>query len=132
MSSAAARRQYSQDGLGVVSNARILVLLFERLDRDLAEAASHCALGDRAGSHAAVVHAQDILYELIGALDVEAWDVAKDIQRIYVFCVNEIIDANLHQDGARIENCRQILAPLADAFRSAESAATMDSTAVNQ
>lgn len=132
MSSAAARRQYSQDGLGVVSNARLLVLLFERLDRDLAEAASYCALGDRAGSHATVVHAQEILYELIGALDVDAWDVAKDIQRIYVFCLNEVIDANLNQDGARIENCRQVLAPLADAFRSASSTPAMDPSAVSQ
>ncbi|MFZ4515065.1 MAG: flagellar export chaperone FliS [Acidimicrobiia bacterium] len=131
MSSAAARRQYSQDGLGVVSNARLLILLYERLDRDLAEAGRHCALGDRAGCHSAVVHAQEILYELIGALDVDEWDVAKEIQKIYVFCLNEIIEANLEQNAARIEASRQLLLPLIEAFRTA-SITNSEPSAVRQ
>jgi len=117
MSSAAARRQYSRDGTGVVSNQRLLVMLFERLDRDLAQASSQCALGDRAGSHDAIVHAQDILYELIGALDTGVWDGAEGLQEVYVFCVNELIAANMAQDPARIDNCRVLLQPIGQAWR---------------
>ena len=119
MSSAAARRHYSQDGLGVVSNERILVMLFERLDRDLAEAASRCAVGDRSATHVAVMHAQDIIYELIGALDTGTWPGATDLQSVYVFCLNEMIDANVAQDAARIENCRALLAPIGETWREA-------------
>ena len=119
MSSAAARRQYANDGTGVVSNERLLIMLFERLDRDLAHAASHCALGDRTAVHETLTHAQDILYELIGNLDTDAWDGAAALQEVYVFCVNEIIDANLHQDATRINRCRELLQPIAEAWREA-------------
>ena len=119
MSSAAARRHYSQDGLGMVSNERILVMLYERLDRDLFEAATQAALGDRMGTHAAIMHAQDILYELIGALDVDAWEGAAALQELYVFCLNEIIDANITQDPARLNKCRDLLRPIGEAWREA-------------
>lgn len=119
MSSAAARRRYAQDGTGVVSNARLLILLFERLDRDLAEAAAHSALGDRGHAHEAIVHAQEILYELIGALDTEAWEGADALQKIYVYCLNETIEGNIAQDAARIEKCRDLLRPIGTAWHDA-------------
>lgn len=119
MSSTAARRQYATDGTGVVSNERMLIMLFDRLDRDLAHAAQLCALDDRTGAHDTLTHAQDILYELIGALDTDAWEGAAALQEVYVFCVNEIIEANLHQDPIRINKCRELLQPIAEAWREA-------------
>lgn len=128
MSSAAARRHYSQDGLGVVSNERLLVMLFERLDRDLAEAASRCALSDRSATHVAIMHAQDIIYELLGALDTEVWAGASDLQAVYVFCLSELIEANMAQDAQRIENCRNLLAPIGDTWREAATKRTASGT----
>ena len=119
MSSAAARRHYAKDGIGVLSNQQILVKLFERLDRDLTEAASHCALDDRDAAHAATVHAEEILYELISALDTGAWDGASQLQELYVFCLNEIIDANMALDPARFNKCRELLHPIGEAWRTA-------------
>ena len=126
MSSAAARRHYSRDGLGVVSNERLVVMLFERLDRDLAEAASQCALGDRPATHEAITHAQDIIYELLGALDTDAWEGARDLQEVYVFCLNEMIDANIAQDVGRIGKCRELLQPRGEAWRDAAAGKTAE------
>ena len=129
MSNAAARKQYAQDGMGTASNDRLVVMLYDRLDRDFVEAGSEMALGNRQGAHDAVMHGQEIIYELIGALDVESWDGAAGLQELYVYCLNEMTASNMTQDTARLENTRQLLRSLGDAWRETLTGSTVATSA---
>ena len=77
-----ARAQYNQDAILSASPQRLLTMLFDRLLLDLqrAEAAQSEQDWNRASGY--LVHAQDIVAELTGSLDVERWDGAQDLLAI--------------------------------------------------
>lgn len=120
-SSAAAAARYRTDGRGTVSAERGVVLLYERLDRDLADAIE--ALGDRRleAAHRALVHAQEILDALDLSLDRSAWDGAEALGDLYAFVTNLLVDANVRKDPAPVIASRRVIAPLVEAWAAAWS-----------
>ena len=120
MAGARALQRYVDDGSAGVAAARLLVLLYERLDRDLEVAAEAVVEGRIPEAHEALVHAQAIVFELDIALDVEVWDGAHALRRIYRWLDSELIIANMHKDVVRIRGCRSVVGPLLEAWTSAQ------------
>lgn len=113
--------------------ARLVVLLYERLHRDLGDAEAAIATGDRYSSNRALLHAQEIVTELDGALDAEAWTDAPHMSNIYRFVSARLVDANLRQDVAAIHDCRAVVEPLLETWREAwqqNAAGAIPATAV--
>ena len=100
----------------VVSPVRLLVMLYDRLIRDLDDAADSIRTGDRASASFALVHAQEIVTELETALDPDAWDAAAELSSIYVYLQARLVRANLHQDLQAIHDCRVATDPLREAW----------------
>jgi flagellar protein FliS len=65
------------------------------------------------------MHAQDIIVELRGSLDLTAWDGAKGLAQLYGFLVTELIKANVQADADKAASCRALVEPLRDAWREA-------------
>src|SRR4051812_29260461 len=103
--SAPVRMRYLTDTIATASPARLLVMLYDRLCLDLER--GHAALleGDREAASAALVHAQDILMELRGSLDLGSWDGAANLAGIYTFLVGELLKANIRQEPVRVAAC---------------------------
>ncbi|MDQ2677248.1 MAG: flagellar export chaperone FliS [Actinomycetota bacterium] len=100
----------------VVSPVRLLVMLYDRLIRDLDDAADSIRTGDRPSASFALVHAQEIVTELETALDPDAWDAAAELSSIYVYLQARLVRANLHQDLQAIHDCRVATDPLREAW----------------
>jgi flagellar protein FliS len=113
-----ARARYQQHGK-VASPGRSVVLLYERLLRDLDDATMAIGAGDRAAAHAALIHAQKIVEGLDLSLDRTRWNGAGALGAVYEYVSNELVAANVAKDQRRIAACRQVLEPLADAWREA-------------
>lgn len=111
--------RFRTDGDGSVSQGRLLVLLYERLLRDLDDAVVGIAARDRDRSHAALVHAQDIVAELDLALDHERWPGAEQQSAIYRFLLDRLVQANVDQDEVVVRQCRAVVAPLAETWSEA-------------
>ena len=109
-SGAAAR--FSADGAGSLSQERLLVMLYERLQRDLHTAIDAITAGDREASHRALLHAQEILAELDGALDRDVWDGADQLSAVYRFLMDRLVVANVRQDVASVRDCLRVVDPL--------------------
>lgn len=115
----AARAQYTREAVTTASPARLLVMLYDRLVRDLVTAESALGGGDIAKASSELVHAQQIVLELRTSLDLEAWDGAAGLADLYTFLHNELVSANIGKDVARVVSCREIIEPLRDAWRDA-------------
>ncbi|MCU1368618.1 MAG: fliS, partial [Ilumatobacteraceae bacterium] len=63
------RGRFTQEGLTTASGPRIVVMCFDRLDRDLGEAIAAIAANDNARAHDRLCHAQEIVHELLCMLD---------------------------------------------------------------
>jgi flagellar protein FliS len=115
----AARAAYTRDAVSTASPARLLVMLYDRLVRDLVSAETALASGDNSKASSELIHAQQIISELRSSLDVTAWDGAAGLSDLYGFLYTELVAANIAKDDRRVAACREIVEPLRDAWRQA-------------
>jgi flagellar protein FliS len=113
------RGRFTQEGLSTASGPRIVVMCFDRLDRDLGEAIAALADRDTGRSHELLCHAQDIVHELQCMLDVDAWEHAAGLSSIYEYVGDLLMKANIAKKPAGVIESRRLLAELGDAFRQA-------------
>ena len=115
----AARAAYAREAVSTASPARLLIMLYDRLVRDLVTAEAALADRDLAKVSSELLHAQEIVLELRTSLDVSVWDGAAGLADLYTFLHKELVAANLAKDATRIAACREIVEPLRDAWMSA-------------
>ncbi len=110
---------YVRDSVETASPGRLLVMLYDRLALDLERAEHACTSGDVQTAHDTLVHAQEIVNELHGSLDVEVWAPGRHLAELYEFVGEQLCQANVSKDAAIVAECRRIIAPLHTAWREA-------------
>jgi flagellar protein FliS len=110
--------RYRETDLGSISPEKMVVLLYERILRDLEEGANALAAADRREFNDAVIHAQNIVTELRNALDhTVGGDVAANLDALYDFIFQELLTALADQQIRHLTVCRDVLSPLLEAWR---------------
>ena len=115
---AAQRAAFASTARTTATPQALLVMLYDRLVTDLQRAEAAHAARDLAGVNRHLIHAQDIVTELAGALDVTAWDGGPGLASLYAYLLDELVGANVAKDADRIAGARALVEPLADAWRS--------------
>jgi flagellar secretion chaperone FliS len=113
------RERFTTGGLDTASPPKIVLMAYDRLDRDIAGAISALADGDLAGAHELLCHSQDLVHELNGMLDVDAWEHAPALADIYRYVIVRLMEANMTKRAAPATEARHLLAELGDSFRQA-------------
>ncbi|MBN1174126.1 MAG: flagellar export chaperone FliS [Micromonosporaceae bacterium] len=114
-----AHDRYLRDAVMTASPGKLLVMLYERLVRDLTQGEEALRSGERSEGSRHLTHAQDIIIELRASLDLEGWDGAPRLASIYTFLLTELIAANVQADADRVASCRELVAPLLETWREA-------------
>jgi len=128
MASPAMRARYLADAVNTASPAKLLVMLYDRLLIDLAQAETALVEGDRETGSGHLLHAQEIVIELRTSLRMDVWEGAVNLAKLYGFLLQELIAANVQADPGKIRDCRSIVEPLVSAWREAALSATPDQT----
>lgn len=115
---------YQREAILSASPARLLVMLYDRLLVDLfrAEAAQGDEEWDTARTN--LLHAQDILAELAGSLDIQAWDGAQSMLAIYNYASTALTNANIHRNIDLTRECIALLEPLRQSWHEAATQPT--------
>ncbi len=100
--------RYSGDAVSTASPAKLVVLLYDRLVLDLARARQAQLDGKRPVANENLIHAQDIVAELLSSLDVTAWDGAPQLSRLYSWLIAEMVRANVSGDHTKTKGCLDI------------------------
>ncbi len=106
------RTRYLHDASHTASPGRLVVMLYERLVRDLERAEQAIACREREAAHGQLVHAQEIVLELLASLDTRRFPDGEPLAHLYVYLVERLIDANVRQDPAEVATCRHLCADL--------------------
>lgn len=124
-----AKQQYLEQQVASASPERLLVLLYDRLLVDVDRAGVAQEAGDwiAAGTH--LTHAQWIVAELNGSLT-DAWDGADDLRGVYTYLTGRLVAANIERDREITAECREIVAPLREAWHQAAASMAGASQAV--
>lgn len=112
-------QRYHQDGMSVTPGPQLVVKLYERLLLDLHRAKQAIVSVEVEAAHRELVHAQDIVFELNMALDVDAWDGGPALRAIYEHLSAQLVEANVRKDRSIVNECIDVVAPLVDAWKEA-------------
>ena len=115
----ALRERFTDGALSTASGPKVVSLAYDRMDRDLAGAIEALEAKDIATSHELLVHAQDIVHELLCMLDMDVWEHAASLGAIYRYVTELLMKANIAKVAAPAVEARRLLAELGDAFRQA-------------
>jgi flagellar protein FliS len=119
MNASTMRNRYMGDSVATASPARLVTMLYDRLVRDLTSAETAITAGDLAAANEALVHAQEIVWELAAGLDPSKWDGGPALAAFYQFVLTELIEANVKKDAARTASVRGLVEPLCEAWHRA-------------
>lgn len=130
MNPAQKRAQLNREAILSASPARLLTMLYDRLLLDLNRAEAAQQREDWAVASENLVHAQDIIAELVSSLNMEIWDGAQGLQSLYAFATQTLINANIRRDPAMTRQIISLLEPLRQAWHEA-AAAPIEATSLS-
>jgi flagellar secretion chaperone FliS len=120
---------YADAARTTASPERLLCMVYDRLLLDLERATESLQLGQSAHPH--LMHAQDIVHELLVSLDHQAWEGAGRLASIYVYLHTQLVHANIRRDQAIVSECVALVAPLRDAWHAAADRTTASTAVVD-
>jgi len=107
-----AMNAYQREAVLSASPARLLTMLYDRLLLDLNRAETAQISEDWDTARENLLHAQDIVSELSGSLQRDAWDGAEQLLGIYNFAGTALMTANIQRNAALTRECIDIFEPL--------------------
>ena len=120
----AKRSQYVQDAVLSATPAGLLTMLYDRLLLDLARAGAAQESADWSKASENLLHAQEIVIELMSSLRTDLWDGAAGLLSIYTYVRQTLVEANVGRDRAKTVECAEILEPLRLAWHEAARTGT--------
>jgi flagellar protein FliS len=128
---AALRQRFAAGAVDTATGPRVVVMAYDRLERDLAGAIEALDGGDLPTAHELLCHAQDLVHELLGMLDLDAWEHAATLAAIYRYVIQLLTTANVAKRAADAATARALLAELGAAFRTAADGSAPSRTAAD-
>ena len=118
MSVQSSARQYQQAQFATVDRGQLLLMMFDGAQRFLSEAEQRRPADDVAGFVTALGRAQAVIAELLSTLDHQrGGEIARNLDRLYRFMLDHLIEANVTKSVRHVGQVRRILGIIADAYR---------------
>ena len=111
---------YKQTAVTTASREQVLIMLYEAAIKHLKKASECCQTKDLAGKGVAVGKAHDIINELSNTLDFTVGgEIAKNLERLYAFMIEQIVQGNLNNDPLKFDAARKLLENLLEGWKGA-------------
>ena len=109
--------KYRQTQVDTASPTQLVVMLYDGAIRFLSLARQKMGPGDIEARNTLLLKAQRIITHLISSLDLEkGGDVAVNLQRLYTFMLLQIIEANVYDRAAPIDEVVGLLRELRESW----------------
>jgi len=113
-------KEYLRTQVQTASREQLILMLYDGAIRFGEQAKERIAAGDWEGSHGLLIRAENIVLELLYALDRKAGGaIADNLASLYSYCYQRLVEANIHHDPAKVDECNGILRRLREAWAQA-------------
>ena len=113
-------RQYNQVQIQTANKGKLIVMLYQGAIKCMKKSLLLLEKRDMEGKGNSLIKAQDIILELLYALDQEMLnsgnELALNLQRLYMYCYRQLVQANIRKDPQLIEEVVGIMSNLAEAW----------------
>jgi len=108
---------YHTNGISTSSQGQLILMMYDGALQAVNQSIQCMSQKDVAGQSKYILKAQDIINELSLALDIkQGGEVAKTLEQLYQFVLNQLIQANITSDKMYLESVIKVLSPLRDAW----------------
>jgi flagellar protein FliS len=111
-----AQQAYQQNSIMSASPEQLVVMLYDGALRFLGQAGAAMREGSVPVANGRLRRAEAILDELIATLDHSAGEIAGQLESIYVFCRQHLVEAQLEQDATRVDAVMRLLGDLRESW----------------
>lgn len=113
-------KQYSQVQIQTANRGKLIVMLYQGTIRYMKKALLLIDKKDMEGKGNNLIRAQDIILELLYALDQQMLEsgneLALNLQRLYLYAYRRLVQANIHVDRQAIEEVIELMGNLLEAW----------------
>lgn len=124
-------KQYNQVKIKTANKGKLIVMLYQGAIRFMKKALLLLEKKDMEGKGNCLIRSQDIILELLYALDQEMLDSGNDLalnlQRLYLYSYRQLVQANVKMDPKPIEDVIGIMENLLEAWENVIAAEGKDS-----
>ena len=108
--------RYKQTRVETAGPLQLIIMLYVGAIRFTRQAAHAIEERDYEKANEYLKRAQDIIDELNFSLNLEAGDIAKNLQQLYEFINHQLVQANIKKDAASLQSVERILVTLRSAW----------------
>ncbi len=108
--------RYKQTRVETAGPLQLIIMLYDGAIRFTRQAAHAIEERDYEKANEYLKRAQDIIDELNFSLNLEAGDIAKNLQQLYEFINHQLVQANIKKDAASLQSVERILVTLRSAW----------------
>ena len=113
----AAYQRYNETSINTASPARLVLVLYEGAINYTLKAKKSIIEGDLAGKGEMTSKAIDIVSELMNSLDMaRGGELAVNLHRLYSYCIDRLIHANIKKDPVPLEAVVRVLCTLKEGW----------------
>ena len=116
-SSATGYSAYKRVDVETAPQGKLIVMLFNGAIQRAEEAKRQLEKGRLQNVHNNLIRAQDIIAELRGALNMNAGEIARNLDRIYEYFQHLLIMANIRKETAQIDQCVRMMSAVRDTWQ---------------
>lgn len=122
--------QYRQMQIKTASKPQILLMLYEAAIQNLKKAQEALEKKDLATKGVCIGKAHDIVNELTATLNFDVGGaVARDLERLYNFCTEQLVKANIENSAEALKSVQKTLETLLEGWKAAVIQVNKDSAA---
>lgn len=126
-------REYLKTQIQTASREQLVLMLYDGAIRFSEQARDLVVAKDYEEAHNLLIRAQNIVLELLYALDRKTGgEVADNLASLYTYCYNRLIEANVHHLPERIDESTSVLRGLREAWAQAVDMVKKNPDLMNQ
>jgi flagellar protein FliS len=113
-------KEYLKTQIQTASREQLVLMLYDGAIRFSDQARDKIVASDFEGAHELLIRAQNIVLELLYALDRKTGgDVAENLASLYTYCYNRLVEANVHHVPEKVNESNSVLKGLREAWAQA-------------
>jgi len=111
-----AYQAYRQTQVSTASQGELLLMLFDGAIRFARQGQEHMEKGEIEQANFKLIRAQDIVNELILSLNLEVGEIAQNLQQLYTYIYDLLVQANIKKSAEKVDEAINMLTELRDTW----------------
>lgn len=112
-----AYQAYRQTQVSTASQGELLIMLFDGAIRFSKQAQAHMNKGQIEEAGIKLIRTQDIINELILSLNLDMGEIAHNLEQLYTYIYDLLVQANIKKDPQSVEEALSLLVELKETWQ---------------